>query len=179
MSSLELRLTSTPVLWSLSPFARRYLGNRFFFLFLRLLRCFSSAGIPPLYYFIHITVTGYESGRVSTFGNLRVKRIFAPNRSLSQLITSFVGNWCQGIHPTLFIAWPCFGIYSIRIIWVFFFPFKVVLLPLTFKKDLNIILSHLLRYSNILSLYSVVNVQEGLIKPSKINSIIRIIYFGF
>ena len=30
--------------------------------------------------------------RVSTFGNLRVNRIFAPNRSLSQLITSFVGN---------------------------------------------------------------------------------------
>ena len=29
------------------PFARRYLGNRFFFLFLRLLRCFSSPGSPP------------------------------------------------------------------------------------------------------------------------------------
>ena len=28
------------------PFARRYLGNRFFFLFLRVLRCFSSPGIP-------------------------------------------------------------------------------------------------------------------------------------
>ena len=28
------------------PFARRYLGNRCFFLFLRLLRCFSSAGFP-------------------------------------------------------------------------------------------------------------------------------------
>ena len=28
-----------------SPFARRYLGNRVFFLFLRLLRCFSSPGI--------------------------------------------------------------------------------------------------------------------------------------
>ena len=28
------------------PFARRYLGNRVFFLFLRLLRCFSSAGCP-------------------------------------------------------------------------------------------------------------------------------------
>ena len=41
------------------PFARRYLGNRFFFLFLRLLRCFSSAGIPPPYYFIHMAVTGY------------------------------------------------------------------------------------------------------------------------
>ncbi len=28
------------------PFARRYLGNRFFFLFLRVLRCFSSPGLP-------------------------------------------------------------------------------------------------------------------------------------
>ena len=74
------------------PFARRYLGNRFFFLFLRLLRCFSSAGIPPPYYFIHMAVTGYEPSRVSTFGNLRVKRIFAPNRSLSQLIASFIGT---------------------------------------------------------------------------------------
>ena len=64
--------------------------------------------------------------RVSTFGNLRVNRIFAPNRSLSQLIASFIGNWCQGIHPTLFIAWPCFGFYSIRIIWVNFFPLKLL-----------------------------------------------------
>ena len=30
------------------PFARRYLGNRCFFLFLLLLRCFSSEGWPPL-----------------------------------------------------------------------------------------------------------------------------------
>ena len=29
-----------------SPFARRYLGNRCFFLFLRVLRCFSSPGSP-------------------------------------------------------------------------------------------------------------------------------------
>ena len=32
--------------------------------------------------------------------------IFAPNRSFSQLVTSFVGSWCQVILPTLFIAWP-------------------------------------------------------------------------
>ena len=30
-----------------SPFARRYSGNRDFFLFLRVLRCFSSPGSPP------------------------------------------------------------------------------------------------------------------------------------
>ena len=98
------------------PFARRYSGNRFFFLFLRLLRCFSSAGLPPPYYFIHMAVIGHEPNCVSTFGNLRVKRIFAPNRSLSQLITSFIGTWCQGIHPALLLAWPN------RIIWVYHRP---------------------------------------------------------
>ena len=94
---------SAHLLWSVTPvcthtglgssnFARRYFRNRCFFLFLRLLRCFSSAGLPLPYYFIHMAVIGYEPNRVSTFGNLRVKRIFAPNRSLSQLITSFIGS---------------------------------------------------------------------------------------
>ena len=35
------------------PFARRYLGNRCFFLFLRVLRCFSSPGFLLYDYFIH------------------------------------------------------------------------------------------------------------------------------
>ena len=37
--------------------------------------------------------------------------IFAPPRSFSQLITSFIGSQCQGIHPALFFAWPvcCFN----------------------------------------------------------------------
>ena len=30
----------------------------------------------------------------------------APTRSLSQLITSFIGSWCQGIPLAHFIAWP-------------------------------------------------------------------------
>ena len=54
------------------PFARRYLGNRFFFLFLALLRCFSSGGSP------HKTMdSSYDawrlSMRVSPFGYLRIK----------------------------------------------------------------------------------------------------------
>ena len=32
----------------------------------------------------------------------------APTRSLSQLITSFIGSWCQGIHHAPFVAWPIF-----------------------------------------------------------------------
>ena len=30
----------------------------------------------------------------------------APTRSLSQLIASFIGSWCQGIHHAPFVAWP-------------------------------------------------------------------------
>ena len=40
-------------------FARRYFENRCFFLFLRLLRCFSSAGLPSYYYFIHNMMLQY------------------------------------------------------------------------------------------------------------------------
>ena len=101
--------------------------------------------------------------RVSTFGNLRVIRIFAPNRSLSQLITSFVGNWCQGIRPTLFIAWPVLDLYSkSNYMRLSLFPLKLLLLPLTFKKDLLLILliAFALDISYIsLQKYSVVNVH--------------------
>ena len=34
------------------------------------------------------------------------RRIFAPNRSFSQLVTSFIGSQCQGILLVLFLAWP-------------------------------------------------------------------------
>ena len=45
------------------PFARRYLGNRCFFLFLRVLRCFSSPRIPPYTLCIQVSVlTIYLSG---------------------------------------------------------------------------------------------------------------------
>ena len=53
------------------PFARRYLGNRSFFLFLRVLRCFSSPGALLVTYFIQLRVTGHYSRRVSPFGYLR------------------------------------------------------------------------------------------------------------
>ena len=68
------------------PFARRYLENRCFFLFLRLLRCFSSAGSLriPMYSVYGDKVLPY---RVSPFGNLRVNGyllLTAAYRSLSR-----------------------------------------------------------------------------------------------
>ena len=55
--------------------------------------------------------------KVSPFGNLRILRLFAPPRSLSQLVTSFVGSQCQGIHLMLFFAWTSF-FFSYLLLWV-------------------------------------------------------------
>ena len=68
------------------PFARRYSGNRCFFLFLRLLRCFSSPGSLPYVMDCRMDVRGLP-GQVSPFGYLRVDGyvlLSAAFRSLSR-----------------------------------------------------------------------------------------------
>ncbi len=65
----------------LFPFARHYLGNHFCFLFLRVLRCFSSPGLPPLQDSISSIYW------VVPFGNLRINSYLhfpAAYRSLSR-----------------------------------------------------------------------------------------------
>ncbi len=67
--------------------ARRYSGNRFFFLFLRLLRCFSSPGSPPCVMDSR-TDAGVFLRRVSPFRHLRIfahLQLPAAFRSLSRL----------------------------------------------------------------------------------------------
>ena len=68
-------------------FARRYFGNRCFFLFLRLLRCFSSPGSLP--YVMDWRMDDWSpSSRVSPFRHLRIKdylHLPAAFRSLSRL----------------------------------------------------------------------------------------------
>ena len=49
------------------PFARHYLGNHYYFLFLRLLRCFSSPGLLPYKRVSYIPVRW-----VAPFGNQRI-----------------------------------------------------------------------------------------------------------
>ena len=69
------------------PFARRYSGNRCFFLFLRLLRCFSSPGSPDMTMDSSYRRWSLSSG-VSPFRNPRVKGyllLAAAYRSLSRL----------------------------------------------------------------------------------------------
>ena len=70
-----------------SAFARRYLRNRVFFLFLRVLRCFSSPGSPPYVMDWRMDDRGVLC-RVSPFRDLRIKGyLLLPEafRSLSRL----------------------------------------------------------------------------------------------
>ena len=85
------------------PFARRYLGNRCFFLFLRVLRCFSSPGLPSYSYlftirYLRVAQVGFPIRKSPD------QSLFATPRSLSELIPSFIGSWCQGIRPTPLIT---------------------------------------------------------------------------
>ena len=86
-----------------SPFARRYLENRCFFLFLGLLRCFSSPR-----FLLHAMCSHADAYPLQYAGSpirkSAVHQIFAPHRSLSQLVTSFVGFRCQGIRLMLFLT---------------------------------------------------------------------------
>ena len=94
-----------------SDFARHYSRNHFCFLFLRVLRCFSSPGSPciTIYSLCNNMILLMLSSliRIST-GHW----IFAPHRSFSQLVTSFFGATYQGILRKPFVAWSLIFIFS-------------------------------------------------------------------
>ena len=68
-------------------FARHYLRNRCYFLFLRVLRCFSSPGSPRDLVAVPESLPAGFPIRTSA-GH----RVFAPHRGFSQLITSFFAS---------------------------------------------------------------------------------------
>ena len=86
-----------------SAFARHYLRNHYCFLLLRVLRCFSSPRSPP-------DKSGWPC---FTWPGCPIRkspdyRLFAPTRSLSQLITSFIASESQGIHRTPLVTFFTF-----------------------------------------------------------------------
>ena len=71
-------------------------GVELFFPFLRILRCVNS---PRCRHAWLARGAGLlSSRRVAPFGNPRITVCLATSRGLSQLATSFVGSWRQGIH---------------------------------------------------------------------------------
>ena len=91
-----------------SAFARHYLRNHGCFLFLWVLRCFTSPRSLLLPYVFRqrspdITPVSFE---VSLFGDPRIEARLPAPRGLSQVTTSFIGSWCLGIHRLPLVA--CF-----------------------------------------------------------------------
>jgi hypothetical protein len=86
-----------------SLFARRYWGNRVCFLFLRVLRWFTSPG-----WLRHPIEFRWRSRGLPSRGcpirRSSGQRLFAAHRSLSQLTTSFIAGLRQGIHRTPLVA---------------------------------------------------------------------------
>ena len=86
-----------------SPFARHYSGNLGWFLFLVLLRCFSSDGSP------HTAMDSLYDAWTWLHADFSIRTstdqfVLADPRSFSQLTASFFGSWCQGILPALLLA---------------------------------------------------------------------------
>ena len=90
--------------FGLFRFRSPLLTESILFLFLRLLRCFTSPGIacPSLF------CSGRDDGVLPPSGYPIRKSpdqsVFAAPRSLSQLITSFIACWHQGIHSVPYKA---------------------------------------------------------------------------
>ena len=86
-----------------SRFARRYSGNRDCFLFLEVLRCFSSLGSLP-----GPMDSGSDERALPRPGSpIRAspdRCLLAAPRGLSQLATPFVASWRQGIHRSPLVA---------------------------------------------------------------------------
>ena len=61
---------------------------------------------PPTTLYIQVEVAGHNSGnfKVSLFGHPRITARLPTPQGLSQVTTSFIGSWCQGIHRSHLVA---------------------------------------------------------------------------
>ena len=103
LPALQPPLDRDPLGLGCCDFARHYYRNRGFFLFLQVLRWFTSLSLlVPNYVFIGpyygFTVVGFPI-RTSPSQSL-----LAARRGLSQLATSFIAIFCQGIHHAPLVA---------------------------------------------------------------------------
>ena len=114
-----------------SRFARHYSGNHYCFLFLCLLRCFSSAG------WLSLRSDTSSMYQVVPFGNLRIYSLCAAPRSLSQLTTSFIASQTQGIHHAPLIALKILK-FNTLLYWKFVTRFTTYYFPNMSKNLINV-----------------------------------------
>ena len=129
-----------------SLFARHYSGNHVCFLFLQVLRCFSSLG------WLSLRSNTPSVCWVVPFGNLRIYRSCAAPRSLSQLTTSFIVSQSQGIHHT-----PLSALKELLLLLISFFT---TYYP-NMSKNLTVPISHRLAMKNQLIPMMISRIRSG------------------
>ena len=154
------------------PFARHYLGNHSYFLFLQVLRCFSSLRLAPMSYaFTHRYAASRCMGspiRIST-----VLSVLTAPRRVSPFAASFFASQCPGIHRTPFFALPSFLVLSFGVV-IFFLDFFSERPSRSSRiLDLSFLLSSLLRY------YPVFSVLSSSVSHSKLNSFSELTCLAF
>jgi hypothetical protein len=97
LPALQPPLDRDPLGLGCCDFARHYFRNRGFFLFLQVLRWFTSLSSLVLDYVFIEPYAGFTSVGFP-IRTSPVQRLLAPHRGLSQLATSFIAIFCQGIH---------------------------------------------------------------------------------
>ena len=113
------------------PFARRYLGNRSFFLFLELLRCFSSPRSLLTDYLFHLWMTTHYRRRVPPFGYLRIsgylllpaafRSLSRPSSAPSAKASALCPFFLDLCHSAL--LWAFFSVEIIDPLWTFSLSF--------------------------------------------------------
>ena len=94
--------TGIPAVWASPRSLATTGGITFCFLFLRVLRCFSSPGSPP-------AMAGLQAFSLQgcPIQRSRDQRSLAPTPGFSQLATSFIAFWSLGIHRTPLRTFAC------------------------------------------------------------------------
>ena len=87
--------------WALPRSLATTYGITCCFLFLGVLRCFSSPRLPSSLKEMMHTLLSYAGFPIRISA---LHRLFAPTRGFSQLVTSFFGSQCRGIPPALLVA---------------------------------------------------------------------------
>ena len=111
------------VVWALPISLATTFGIVFYFLFLRVIRCFSSPG--SLHYTIYSCNDTITLLMVSSLIRISTAQcLFATPRSFSQLVTSFFGAMYQGILLYALCSLIFFGcIFAIRRIYFYFLDY--------------------------------------------------------
>ena len=147
---------------------------------------FQFGGFPTYTYVFSVCfiVLHYESFLIRISAD---RGLFAAPRSFSQLVASFFGSWCQGIHLMLFFAWTISSslfFELLEFLWTFsfgllihvkrFYPFALNLFLIPPRGEIVVIITQIGK-----TLIDLTNLVKSIIVLLSVRFLLFITLFGF